>query len=820
MKRLTLFAAALFVAVSSFAAVSYELNGGVTNDQNWQTPQDMWATLNADWNAFSGTSTTWKTLAELEGNFAVGLPTQAGKMDVPFLDDANFKAHFGWLKEYLSAQVNAVGDAENVKDPTVAGNGAYLRYNLAAFFSDGYRGAWPVSANYTNVGVSRPSAYASYWKGGFANPTEPTADFVLNAPYKEGFSFAGWYAAADFSGEQVLTVTPASTGTLYAKWVDAAKTVYEITALTDGADAVAAGTVTQVLGSNLWIEDATGGLLCYTENHGLKAGEYVVLKGKKTTYGGVAELEKFTVLAHWATEPFQPIATTLATLVAKPEAYMSEYISLAGVRVAFNGENVSVTDGTNTLACYKLTLDKSLDGVKIDLSGVFGKYDTTLQLRIDAANVKTSLAGIPEGYDYPARGDSGQYKFTNKWVITRVADNFAANMPNSATGTVRGMAVKNGKLYFPERANKELVIIDGVDGKMLKPVKFADDIFTYTANAGTDSAKVAPTPTTLSFNDIKKDAAGNLLLGSCITNSQIFQIWKVDETTGKGTLVIQEKLWDNPLNDSLQYRFDAFGVYGNVDEHAVIMAVDANSMTAFKWTINGGKQDGNAEMIELFVAATENSYLISNGAMITNPGTAPQVFPVDDDYFYLDGNATFPTLFNMDGTLADDLKNCAAGIKIGNNEGDTCTLVTGHNGLCEFQIGQDYFILFAATNTTGTPNSAFALYKYKDASKSFADLTPLWFFPNKGMGSETNGYRTASCDVEVDQKKGIATIYVYTGENGYACYELQGVPGPVEDGVENITTDDAAKVQKLMENGQVIIIRDGVRYNVLGTQVK
>ncbi len=820
MKRLTLFATALMVAVSSFAAVSYELNGGVTNAQNWQTPQDMWATLNADWNAFSGTSTEWKTLEEIGTNIASGLPTQASAMDVPFLDDANFKAHFGWLKDYMVAQVNAVGDAENVKDPSVAGNGAYLRYNLAAFFGDAYRGAWPISANYTNVGVSRPSAYASYWKGGFANPTEPTADFVLNAPYKEGFTFGGWYASQDFSGEQVLVVTPTTTGTLYAKWVDAAKSVYEVGALADGTAAVVAGTVTQVLGSNLWIEDATGGLLCYTENHGLKAGEYVVLKGSKTTYGGVAELEKFTILAHWATEPFQPVATTLAALVANPEASMSEYISLSGVRVAFNGEEVSVTDGTNTMLCYKLSLDKELEGVKIDLFGTFGKFNNTLQLRVDKANVKTSLAGLPEEYVYPARGDSGQYKLTNKWIITRVAGNFAANMPNSAVGTVRGMAVKGGKLYFPERANKELVVIDGQDGKMLKPVKFADNIFTYTENAGTDSAKVIDTPATLRFNDLKKDAAGNFLLGSCITNSQIFQIWKVDETTGAGSLVIEEKLWDNPLNDSLEYRFDAFGVYGNVDEHAIIMAVDANSMTAFKWTINGGKVDGKAKMIELFVAATENSYLISKGAMITNPGTAPQVFPVDDDYFYLDGNATFPTLFNMDGTLADDLKNCKAGIKIGNNEGDSCTLNQGHNGLCEFQIGKDYFILFAATNTAGVPTSAFALYKYKDASKSFADLIPMWFFPNKGMGSETNGYRTAACDVEVDQKTGLATIYIYTGENGYGCYELQGVPGPVEDAVENITTDENVKVQKVMENGQVIIIRDGVRYNVLGTQVK
>ena len=40
MKRFSIFCAALFVAVTSFATVAYELNGGVTNDYGWMDKGD------------------------------------------------------------------------------------------------------------------------------------------------------------------------------------------------------------------------------------------------------------------------------------------------------------------------------------------------------------------------------------------------------------------------------------------------------------------------------------------------------------------------------------------------------------------------------------------------------------------------------------------------------------------------------------------------------------------------------------------------------------------------------------------------------------
>ena len=75
----------------------------------------------------------------------------------------------------------------------------------------------------------------------------------------------------------------------------------------------------------------------------------------------------------------------------------------------------------------------------------------------------------------------------------------------------------------------------------------------------------------------------------------------------------------------------------------------------------------------------------------------------------------------------------------------------------------------------------------------------------------TNAYRTAVPTVEVREDK--AYIYLYTGENGYGVYEMTGV----RSGLTN--TKDEVKALKVVENGQVYIIRNGVRYTVLGAQV-
>jgi hypothetical protein len=140
---------------------------------------------------------------------------------------------------------------------------------------------------------------------------------------------------------------------------------------------------------------------------------------------------------------------------------------------------------------------------------------------------------------------------------------------------------------------------------------------------------------------------------------------------------------------------------------------------------------------------------------------------------------------------------------------------TGHNGLIEFQVGEEYFLLITATNTATTPASSFALYKFADEDRYFSGMEPLWYFPAKGMGTSTNGCRTAVPSVDVVDAH-TAVLYLYTNNNGYAAYTLSIAP---ETGFKNV---ESVKVgaKKVVENGQVYIIKNGVKFNLLGAEVK
>jgi hypothetical protein len=278
--------------------------------------------------------------------------------------------------------------------------------------------------------------------------------------------------------------------------------------------------------------------------------------------------------------------------------------------------------------------------------------------------------------------------------------------------------------------------------------------------------------------------------------------------------LINERLYDNPDYLDNGYRFDAFGVAGDVKTNGVVMAADANSWNVYRWLITDGEAAA-AEQITMNLDPEVDNYLASTA---TSFGTAPQIFPQDEEgsLFYVDGFATLPMLFDIDGNLIDDFANNETyGTVVTNNEGETLTLNAGLNGLCEFQVGDEYFLIMIGGHTVSNPPSTYALYKFADEYRAFEEMEPLWYFPHNGLGSLTIGCRTAVPSVEVEGNT--AKLYIYATNNGYACYTF--TIGEVADGVEDV---EAAQVgaRKVVENGQVYVIKNGVKYNLLGAEVK
>ena len=815
MKRFSIFFAALFVAVTSFAAVSYELNGGVTNDDNWLTKNDMFQACMAECGV-----TGLATLDELKAS-ADPFTTICGKLtDVTGMLNAE---KWDWLEAYIISVQNVDAAATVlVEGATSAG----WRYAVAAFFLESKRGSWPVSTDFSVAG--KVDAFMPAWKHGFANPTEPTAEFVLNAPYLEGKTFDGWYAAADFSGDKVTTVNAETTGTLYAKWVDYVSTIAEVRALADDTEAKTSGVVNFVSGKNVWIQDATGGILVYTaETPACEVGQKITVKGKKVMYGDAPELSGAVIEATEAGKLYDIVAyENLAALVADSleHKYFATRVTVPGVTIveydSYNNPIVQDAAG-NKAKCYKMVLDPAAYpvGCKVTVTGV-AAWHYAFQFVGNAADIVRPIVGKKENYTFPAR-QNGRYSLENNWVISNIEDNFAANKPGS-TDYVRGMAAKDGIMYFIDRELKQIKRVDGKTGDMLDPIVLqGTDTLFMKASVDSTGAKTWSAGTTLPYNDLKFDQAGNCLIGACMTGAttcQTFFIYVVDLETGACTKLIEDVLWENPGLNEVKFRFDAFGVAGDVTKNGVIMAADANgSWNVYRWLITDGVAGEGEQVAVLLDPAVDQSLFINAAGY----GTAPQIFPQDEEgsLFYVDGFNTLPMLFYASSpeegaTLVDDFINVPTGVKVWNT--DTISMNQGHNGLVEFQVGEEYFLLMAATNTAGSPTSAFALYKFADDDRAFAGMEPLWYFPHNGLGSTTNGCRTAvpSVDVVSDTE---ATLYIYANNNGYAAYTL--TIDPTISAVEDIETVKV-EAKKIIENGNIVVIKNGVKYNMLGAQVK
>ena len=854
---------AKFVKVLTLA---YELNGGVTNDYGWTSKGALMLEIQNDYNAAYSASLAvvkeengiyyfqigeeWMTETKAQGqpygvtNFFQAKTWSADqKCGKLFLDIQ--KEKYAFLVDIIDHFMGtaAVGrGTDSLKNMAASASDAYFRADVSGFMLCSPAGAgYPYTCDWTKAG--KPDAYVPVWKHAFANPTEIVTEVVLNAPYKEGLTFAGWYATADFSGEPITKVSPESViegGKLYAKWIQYIPTIAEVRAMEDGTKTMAAGYVNHVGGNTIYIEDASGfGMDIYMKNSGIKAGQQVVVSGTFTTSKGWPRLNGDSVVSATVGEALG--VTSVSTLTALVNDTVFAYY---GKRVAINGLKVAkyddkgdayFTDGVDTVQGYYMRLDQTTFpvGQKVVIDGAIAAwYGSNFQFTGDVASVTVAAAAGKDKYEYPARGENGEYTLTNNWVISQREGTYSDNAPG-ATLTVRGMAAKDGMMYFIRSFDAgtnstlplegQIIPVNSATGEMLDPIAIkGEHLFEVQNEDGTWSKGV-----TVAFNDIKVDHAGNLLIGAITGNSNTFFIYKVDPKTGEATEVIKQKVQDyikQPDGTAVTYRFDAFGVYGDVDGNACVMAADAQSLNTYRWIITDGKV-GEVEQIQFDLDPQYDESLLldeKTGQKKQNSfSTAPQIFPQDEvgSLFYVDGKDILPMLVDEDGVLVGDFISVPTGTSVW-NAGDTATIDGGLNGLCEFKVGNEYFFLFGATNFNKTPSSAFALYKFADESREFGGLEPLWYFPQNGLGVQErageikNGCFAAVPSVEV--KGNVATIYIYSVDLGYGVYTFTC---PVVDGVENVDTE-TIEAHKLIENGQVYIIKNGVKYNVLGVTVK
>ncbi len=225
--------------VANFEAlpeIVYELNGGVWNQYGWTSKKDMYNALLDDWRAYSGSARTNVSYEEQLGigNSSKGIPTTITSVDdrvalMELFTDATYAHKWGWLATYVDAvaatQYKKMDAANGAKTQPTSGAGV-LTYTIGNFFGEdnAHSTDYIDAVDFTGV-EAHITAFAPYWGQTFPMPTQPTEEVVLNAPYKEGYEFDGWYTSSDFSGAAVTTVDENTDGTLYAKWIETIITV-------------------------------------------------------------------------------------------------------------------------------------------------------------------------------------------------------------------------------------------------------------------------------------------------------------------------------------------------------------------------------------------------------------------------------------------------------------------------------------------------------------------------------------------------------------------------------------------------------------------
>ena len=823
---------ALTAQFTKSLVLAYDLGGGVTNAYGWLSKAHMCLDLQNDYNTTYNTSKAWAkeengvVFYYVSGAWKLPAEVEGSAADVAgFLQASTYNTSDNLVKllqtEKWAALGNYINGLRTAAGNDVADEGA-MRADLSGFFLNS-----PAITDYRHTNdyaiAGQPGTFCPVMQMGFDNPTEVIREVVLNNPYHPTLTFYGWYTNAEFTGEKVTVVSPSSVipgGKLYAKFDEYIPTIAEVLAMEEGTETKIAGVVNWVRNNNVFIQDATGGFLLYGSNLAPEVGTKIIAKGKRGSFNGSPQLSGTVVESAEAAEFYAPVVTDLATLVADSTALKNfgKRIQVLGVKVAEYDSygNVYLTDGVNKVKGHYMTPDQSVFkvGVKVDVIAVGSQYQGTFQFEGDVNGITLTVVGLKDAYNYPVR--ENKYNLKNRWVISTVMDNFAANAPGGDQ-KVRGMAAKDGIMYFINQAGY-IVRVDGATGTMLDPLTITgENLFQTQGEDGAWSSAV-----TYGFNDIKFDQAGNCLICGLSTSlSQHFMLYEVDLNTGAATLIIDEKLADNPDYAESTARFDAFGVYGDIHGNACVMAADAlGSFDVYRWLIYDGEVQPGEQISMLLDPESDKSLLINaEGDLVAGWGTAPQIFPQDElgSLFYVDGFNTLPTLFDEGGFLVEDFIKCPHGTALWNNPGDTTKLAVGLNGIQEFQVGDEYFFVMIATHTPSSPPSAFGLYKFADEARSFDGIEPLWYFPNNGMGSASNGVRTAVPTVEVNGNK--ATIYLYAQNNGYAVYEF--IVGDLGSDVENVEAQEGKiEAKKIFENGQVFILKNGVKYNVLGSEVK
>lgn len=137
---------------------------------------------------------------------------------------------------------------------------------------------------------------------------------------------------------------------------------------------------------NAVIKDATGSILLFKENHGLKQGQ--TFSGwttvKAVLYNNAGELKAMDAAFTGDEAAVAPEALSLATLAADFAKYQNAYVVVENLEVtAVSGKNINVKDGENTYVVYSSAGNATCKvGAVIKATGTVAQYNGNGQIKV------------------------------------------------------------------------------------------------------------------------------------------------------------------------------------------------------------------------------------------------------------------------------------------------------------------------------------------------------------------------------------------------------------------------------------------------------
>ncbi|MEE4178131.1 MAG: choice-of-anchor D domain-containing protein [Bacteroides sp.] len=359
-----------------------------------------------------------------------------------------------------------------------------------------------------------------------------------------------------------------------------------------------------------FIQDGTAAIMIF-DNQGIIDTEYSIgdkIQNISGTLSLANNLLRFVPVADPGAavstgNPVVPTVFTLDGVTTDDQAKLVTFknVTFSSIGTFANGQNYTLTDGTNTFVMRTDFWNVDYIGTEIpttphNITGVIIQYNTTLQI------VPRSLADF---YEIP---------FNTHFQFAAVDGTLPAWF---GADTERGMAAGGGSLYAVSRnAGNFVRVFDPVTG-----------LETGTLNTTGVSGG------TFALNDAEVSGDGvvlaaNMAMNTSVDGTAVFKVYQMDAVAAP-VAVIEYAL------PGIARLGDKFTVVGNFDDgSATLYAADGSNPRVFKFTLTGGVF-GAPEIIPLGVTQ----------------GSTPAVAPLPDGSFYYNANGQSLSKLNADGTL-------------------------------------------------------------------------------------------------------------------------------------------------------------------------